>query len=217
MKSLIRLEDKSRRPVAIAATGLFLCSMVLYFAPVALAHKITLPVGILALASLWLCPWQMTFALAFSAAGDYFGSAGNFMAQMGSFAVAHIWFIVFFAVLYHRRSKNAVNGKRFAFGATFCSLALLATAFILIVPHAPVGILQIGVSVYACLICAMLLLALLQRDFTFGLGAVLFVISDFILAWELFVSDIPHSGLLIMIPYYSAQWLLYKKSTSFRD
>ena len=217
MKSLSRLKDNFRRPVAIAATGLFLCSLVLYFAPVALAHKLTIPVGILALASLWLCPWQLTLALAFSAAGDYFGSSGDFMAQMGSFAVAHIWFIIFFAVLYHRRRKDAVNGKRFAFGATFCSLALLATAFILIVPHAPGGILQIGISVYACLICTMLLLALLQRDLIFGLGAGLFVFSDFILAWQLFVSPIPYSGLLIMIPYYAAQWLLYKKSTSFRD
>lgn len=214
---LLRLNDNFRRPVAIMATGLFICSLVLYFAPVELEHKLAIPVGLLALASLWLCPWQMTLALAFSAAGDYFGSAGNFMAQMGSFATAHVWFIVFFTLRYQRIRTTAGNGKRFAFGALFCSIALLSAAFGLIVPHAPDGILKIGVSIYACLICSMLLLALLQHDLGFGLGASLFVISDFILAWQLFVSPIPHSGLLIMIPYYAAQWLIYKKSTSLRN
>ena len=208
----------SRAKIDIVIVSLlFFGSVALFFSPVQIPYKLALPVGVLFMASLKLLPWQMSFAMLFSCAGDFFGACGNFLAQMGSFAVAHIWFIVFFAALYHRRRKGAVNGKRFAFGATFCSLALLAAAFILIVPHAPVGILQIGVSVYACLICAMLLLALLQRDLIFGLGAGLFVFSDFILAWQLFVSPIPDSGLLIMIPYYAAQWLLYKKSTSFRD
>lgn len=216
MMGLTRLKDNIKRPFAIAATGLFLCSLVLYFAPIGVEHKIAVPVGLLALTSVWLCPWQMTLALAFSAAGDYFGSAGNFMAQMGSFAMAHIWLIIFFAARYHRTRKSAVKGKIFAFGAIFCSLVLLAAAFVLIVPHAPDGILKIGVSIYACLICAMLLLALLQHDLGFGLGASLFVISDFILAWQLFVSPVPHSSLLIMIPYYAAQWLIYKKSTSLR-
>ena len=215
--SLLRLEDKFRRPVAIAATGLFLCSAALYFSPFELEHKLAIPVALLTLASLWLCPWQMTLALAFSAAGDYFGSTGNFLAQMGSFAVAHIWFVVFFALLYHRKRKSAANGKRLAFGAILCSLSLLAAAFILIVPHAPAGVLKAGVSIYACLICSMLMLALLQREILFSLGAILFVFSDFVLAWQLFVSSIPYGGLLIMIPYYAAQWLLYKKSTSLRD
>ncbi len=216
MMGLTRLKDNIKRPFAIAATGLFLCSLVLYFAPIGVEHKIAVPVGLLALTSVWLCPWQMTLALAFSAAGDYFGSAGNFMAQMGSFAMAHIWLIIFFAIRHQRMQKKAGNGKRFAFGAILCSIVLLGSAFILIVPRAPAGTLQIGVSIYACLICAMLLLALLQRNILFGLGASLFVISDFILAWQLFVSPVPHSGLLIMIPYYAAQWLIYKKSTSLR-
>ena len=62
----------------------------------------------------------------------------------------------------------------------------------------------------------MLVLALLQRSSLFALGAVLFVFSDFILAWVLFVETIDESRLLIMIPYYAAQWLLYIRSTSFR-
>ena len=91
--SLIRLKDNLKRPVAMAATGLFLFSAALFFSPVNLAHKITIPVGILAVSALWLCPWQIALALAFSAAGDYFGSVGNLMAQMGCFAIAHIWYI----------------------------------------------------------------------------------------------------------------------------
>ena len=214
--SLIRLKDNLRRPVAIAATGLFLCSVALYFSPIDLAHKIAIPVGILALSALMLCPWHMALALAFSAVGDYFGSAGNLMAQIGCFAMAHIWFIVYFIVRYRREVKGRVKGKIYAFGAILCPLMIFIAAIALIVPSTPPGILRIGVSIYACMISIMLLLALLQRDLMSALGAALFVISDFILAWVLFVDAIPHSGYLIMIPYYAAEWILFKKSTSLR-
>ena len=93
---------------------------------------------------------------------------------------------------------------------------IFIAAIALIVPSTPPGILRIGVSIYACMISIMLLLALLQRDLMSALGAALFVISDFILAWVLFVDAIPHSGYLIMIPYYAAEWILYEKSTSLR-
>ena len=162
--AIFRLAPDKVKPAAISASVVFLACALFFFSPVRLPHKITLTLASAFIASLWLCPWQISMALLFSALGDYFGSCHNFMAQMGSFAMAHIWLIIFFAARYHRTRKNAAKGKRFAFGATFGSIALLAAAFVFIVPHAPEGILQTGVSIYACLICAMLLLALLQRD-----------------------------------------------------
>jgi uncharacterized membrane protein YhhN len=215
--SLLRLKDNMRRPVAIAATGLFLCSAVIYFAPLELQHKIAIPVSILSLASLWLSTWQITLALVFSAAGDYFGSAGNLMAQIGCFAVAHIWFITYFAKLYNTGHKTADLKKGYIAEVLFCSTIILATVMTMIVPHAPAGILRTGVTTYACMICTMLVLAMLQKSLLFRFGAILFVLSDFILAWSLFVNPIPYGQFLIMIPYYAAQWMIYKKSTSSRD
>lgn len=45
-------------------------------------------------------------------------------------------------------------------------------------------------------------------------GSILFVISDSILSWNMFVYDIPYSGILIMTTYYSAQFLI---ATSIRS
>jgi alkenylglycerophosphocholine hydrolase len=39
-------------------------------------------------------------------------------------------------------------------------------------------------------------------------GSILFVISDSILSWNMFVSDVPQSNLLIMFTYYTAQFLI---------
>ena len=206
--------------MALWSTGLFLIAVFLYFPPIVIPHKTAIPVAIAAIFSLWLCPWQMTLALAFSAAGDYFGSCGNFLAQMSCFAISHIWFIVYFALRYHRKvehdRKLTNKAKGYAAIVLFCSAALLAAAFTLVVPSVPKGILKIGVSVYTCLICAMLTLAMLQRSTLFAIGAILFVFSDFILAWNRFVDPIPYTTYLIMIPYYSAQWLLYFRSTSLK-
>jgi uncharacterized membrane protein YhhN len=62
----------------------------------------------------------------------------------------------------------------------------------------------------------MLFSALMQRSSLYALGAVLFVFSDFILAWNKFVDPIQHSGLLIMTTYYLGQYLLFIRSTPYR-
>ena len=79
--------------------------------PVDIPSKVTIPAGLLALASLWLCPWQITLALLFSALGDYMGSVHNFMGQMGFFAVGHIWYIVYFAGRYFRKVETDRKGQ----------------------------------------------------------------------------------------------------------
>lgn len=216
----LNFNGKHTSKTTVGASILFLSACMIYFLPAAIPHKIAIPVGLLATASLPLCPWQMTLALAFSAAGDYFGSCGNFLAQMGCFAVSHIWFIIYFALRYHRKvehdRKLTARAKGFLAMVLLCITAILTIAFAIVIPAAPAGVLRIGVAVYTCLICAMLVMALLQRSSLFALGAVLFVFSDFILAWNMFVESVPHSSLLIMIPYFAAQWLLFIRSSDFR-
>lgn len=218
--AILNIPEKSIIKIAIGATLLFIALCLMYFSPAEIPHKTSIPVGLLTITSIVLCPWQIILALGFSAAGDYFGSCGNFIAQMGCFAISHIWYILYFALRYHRKvehdKKLTARAKGYILMVMFCAACILTTAFLKVVPSVPPGTLRIGVSIYSCLICTMMILAMLQRSSLFALGALLFVFSDFILAWNMFVEPIPHDRLLIMIPYYAAQWLIFIRSSSFK-
>lgn len=218
--STFKLQENRIATLVWTSTGLFLAASLAFFLPFEIPHKVTFPVGILTLASLWLCPWQVTLALLFSAAGDYFGSCGNFLGQMGCFALAHVMYIVYFTDRYfskvERDKKLTPKMKGYLFMVAFCIMALLAIVFTRIVPVAEHGIIRTGVAIYACLISIMLLLALLQRSSLFALGAVLFVFSDFILAWNKFVEPVPYRDYLVLVTYFMAQWLLFIRTTPYR-
>ena len=218
--AILKLNEKRIGPMAMTATALWLAASVIFFMPVDIPSKVTIPAGLLALASLWLCPWQITLALLFSALGDYMGSVHNFMGQMGFFAVGHIWYIAYFAGRYFRKVEKdrKLTGKAKGYLAmvTFCATALLCIVFTRIVPETPAGAERIGVCIYALLICTMLVTAMLQRSSLFALGAVLFVFSDFILAWNKYVEPVPYRHYLVLVTYFLAQWLLFIRSTKFR-
>lgn len=218
--SIIKVKESKVRSIALTVTAAYLLASALFFLPVEIPHKVTIPVAILAVSALWMCPWQMAMAFIFSAIGDYMGSCGNFLAQMGFFAIGHIWFIAYFIRRYFSKvekdMKLTAKAKGYLVMVIFCTLTLLATAFIKIVPGAEPGIIKVGVGIYACIISLMLLTALLQRSSLFALGAVLFVFSDFIIAWNMFVEPVPYRTYLVLVTYYLAQWLLYIRSTSFR-
>ena len=61
-----------------------------------------------------------------------------------------------------------------------------------------------------------LTMGLLQRSSLYALGAVLFVFSDFILAWNRFVEPVPYRDYLVLVTYYLAEWLLFVRSTNYR-
>lgn len=218
--AIFRLEDRLIKPVVFAATGLFLCLAVTFFLPVDIPHKLAFPVSALFVAGLWLVPWQMCLAMLFSAIGDYMGTCGNFIGQMGFFALAHIWIIAYFVKRYRTKvepdGKLTGKAKGYAAMVVFCAMVLLCTAFFKILPGAPAGIEKIGASCYAVLICIMLTLGLLQRSSLYALGAVLFVFSDFILAWNRFVEPVPYRNYLVLGTYFLAQWLLFVRSTPYR-
>ena len=139
---------------------------------------------------------------------------------MGSFAVAHIFYITFFAKRYltkveHDR-KLTLRAKGYLAMIIFCVGVLLFVVFTNIVPLVPAGVLRIGVSVYAVLISTMLLGGTLQRSILYALGAVIFVFSDFILAWNKFVEPVPYRNYLVLGSYFMAQWLLFVRSTPYR-
>lgn len=212
------MKEGTTRTIAIGSSIIFLSSCILYFLPTAIPQWV--PVGILAATALILCPWQVCGALIFSAFGDYMGECGNFMAQMGSFALGHILFISYFTKRYlskveHDRKLTA-KAKGYLAMVGLCTLFLLMIGLTRIAPAAPSGVLKIGVTAYSFLISGMLFTALIQRSSLFALGAVLFVFSDFILSWNMFVGPVPNAGIMIMATYFAAQWLIFIRSTKFR-
>lgn len=215
-----RLNEKKIKPLVFITSGSFLALAVIFFLPVNIPHKLALPVFTLFVAGLWLIPWQMALAMLFSALGDYMGSCGNFIGQMGFFALAHVWIIIYFIKRYINKvepdGKLTSKAKGYMAMVFFCAAALLCVTFMKVLPGAPAGIEKIGASCYAVIICTMLTLGLLQRSSLYALGAVLFVFSDFILAWNRFVEPVPYRNYLVLVSYYLAQWLLFVRSTRYR-
>lgn len=220
MMKLLKLNEKYIKPAALAETAIFFSLVLLFFLPTEIPHKLAFPVFTLFLAGIWFIPWQMCLAMLCSAIGDYMGSCGNFIFQMGFFALAHIWIISYFVKRYKEKvepdKKLTAKAKGYLTMVIFCTLALLTVAFTVVLPGAPKGIEKIGASCYAAIISTMLLLGLLQRSSLYALGAVLFVFSDFILAWNRFVEPVPYRNYLVLGTYYMAQWLLFIRSTKYR-
>ena len=215
-----RLNEKKIKPLVFITSGSFLALAVIFFLPVNIPHQLALPVFTLFVAGLWLIPWQMALVMLFSALGDYMGSCGNFIGQMGFFALAHVWIIIYFIKRYINKvepdGKLTSKAKGYMAMVFFCAAALLCVTFMKVLPGAPAGIEKIGASCYAVIICTMLTLGLLQRSSLYALGAVLFVFSDFILAWNRFVEPVPYRNYLVLVSYYLAQWLLFVRSTRYR-
>ena len=218
--SIFRTKSENISNVIYISTALFIVAVLTHFLPIEIPYKLAFPLIILTTTSLWICPWQITCALALSAVGDMFGTCGFLLGQMGAFAAAHIFYIQFFTNRY--REKVRVNGKiagkaaGYIFLISFLGIVFASFIFTQITPEVPEGIIRAGASVYTLVICMMLMLALLQRSSLYAIGAILFTFSDFILAWNIFVDPIKGAGYLIMTPYYLGQWLLFIRSSPYR-
>lgn len=218
--SLLQLNHTRLSTAVFISTGLFAAAVFLYFIPVEVPFKTAVPLAVLTVASLWLTPAEISLAMFFSTIGDLSGSEGWFLAQMGAFAVAQICMTVFFIRRYRTRVGRdkglTAKMKGYVMTVVILTLALLGFVCAKIVPETPAGIIRIGTVIYACLICCMLVCALIQRSTLYASGAILFVFSDFILAWDMFTEAVPHACLLVMIPYYIGQWMLFVRSTPYR-
>ncbi len=136
---------------------------------------------------------------------------GMFIPGLVSFLLAHIFYIIYF-VKTGKETKGLMQQK------PVIALAVLIYILIflwLLFPY--LDALKIPVTVYGITIGSMLLLALNTKhklqDKTASLfifGAVLFVISDSVLAVNLFAYKHLVLGLVVMITYAAAQYLIVK-------
>jgi uncharacterized membrane protein YhhN len=208
------------KPMVFGSTAAYLILAALYTIPLTQNNALYLPVGFLCLISLWLTPWEISLALLFSALGDFAGSCNCLLPQIGAFTVAQVLYTIFFIRRYHRKvetdRKLTEKAKGYLAMTSFCVISLLTLILVKVVPAAPAGIIQTGVGTYGFVICIMMFAALLQRSMLYAFGALLFVISDFLLAWNLFIESVPYASALILGTYFAAQWLLFVRATPYR-
>jgi len=176
------------------------------------ALRLALPATILTIGCIGLLPKLMTIGFLFCAIGDVMGVIGSFEGQVGGFAVAHICFICHFAK--GIRSLKS-NPARFTVATLLC-LAALILAVQKVIPMIQDLPIRIGCSVYSLLLTGTVWTSIVRSQLderkvinVAAIGAVCFLASDFILAWNKFVEHIPHASLCIMTTYYAALLLLF--------
>jgi len=155
-------------------------------------------------------PKSIIGALLFSWIGDILLLFDDyFIPGLISFLTAHIFYILAFVKLSNKES----NKVSFIFITTLFVIAYLTTFLTLI--KSSLGDMMIPVFVYGLVISVMLWVALNRKNKTSSksfslttIGACLFVLSDSLIAWNMFHSIILYADFLIMLTYLSAQVMI---------
>lgn len=155
-------------------------------------------------------PWLLVAALALGAAGDFFLSRDGeaaFLAGLSSFLAAHIAYVPLFLAAGGGAEILTWQPWRLA----LVLLAILGAALLMrrLVPAAEPRM-RLPVAVYAAAILAMLLAAATVPSPIILIGAILFVLSDSLLAVGRFLlpADSPRqrpAGAAVWVLYYLAQ------------
>lgn len=166
----------------------------------------TLSVALLAVvAAHQNAPLLLIIGLALSAAGDFFLSRDgdrNFLAGLGSFLAAHIVYVVLFYGAGVGAIAALTPGRTvLALGTLLLSLGMLQVLLRRVEPA-----MRLPIVAYVVAIQLMGVAALTTGSPLVVVGALLFMASDTILAWEKFVETGPSSR---RSPMRIAVWLLY--------
>lgn len=143
----------------------------------------------------------LVVALAFCVAGDVFLMLPRdaFLPGLGSFAVAQILFTVSFILREPTAIRALIGLVVVAIGAT-----LSARRFIGALRHSGAGKLVPAIIVYVTVISAMVVSAVASGTPVAIVGAVLFMLSDTLIAEERFVKSRPWQRLTIIVTYHLA-------------
>lgn len=121
-------------------------------------------------------------------------------AGIGAFGLGHIVYIGLFA---QRLKRDGLSGP-----TGWIAAALLAVfgAAMLVYLHPHFGELRIAASIYNGIILAMAILAVIGRAHPIAIfGALLFVISDSVLAMRIFAGQLDWADWVVWVTYYSGQ------------
>lgn len=150
--------------------------------------------------------WLFLFwALVFSLGGDMtltFTGSETFLAGLGMFFLAHLFYIAFFFSKPHLTASTLL-----------LMTATLTLAFVMFQQFAPhLGSLYYPVMAYMCVLLVMVSAALFgsQVSHLSKLGALLFLSSDTLLATQLFLKPAVPLAHAIIVTYYLAQFFILK-------
>ncbi|WP_243299296.1 lysoplasmalogenase [Bacillus litorisediminis] len=146
--------------------------------------------------------------LFFCMLGDGF-IAVSFVAGLGAFLVGHLFYLTGFLKMSLINKVRLAAILPIALYSFFIGRQLIAS--LLTEGNEP---LVIPVVAYILVISLMALSAILTGNIWATIGSILFVISDSILSWNMFVSGIAYSDVFIMTTYYSAQFLIASSLSS---
>ncbi|WP_246168334.1 lysoplasmalogenase [Paenibacillus antarcticus] len=143
----------------------------------------------------------LLIGLFFCMLGD--GLLSWFVVGLSAFLVGHLFYMMGFL------SKWRFSKLRFA---SIVPIAVYASFMGWELVHALIrdnnGSLIIPVLLYVSVISLMMWSAAMTGQLWAIIGSILFAISDSILSWNLFISDITFSGVFIMTTYYAAQFCM---------
>jgi uncharacterized membrane protein YhhN len=144
-------------------------------------------------------------ALALSTVGDVLLDLDPerlFVFGLGSFLLAHL---VYISVFVQNRRRPLTLGRMQTLAAILVTLSTVAISTWLL---PSLGTLMVPVAIYMCAITAMVLSAILAgySNPWVAIGAVLFLISDSILAVNKFKSPVPYRDFLVWTTYYIGQY-----------
>lgn len=156
------------------------------------------------------------FALFFSMAGDVFLMPyfDNFLLGLASFLIAHVFYIA--AFLKGNCLKDGIKNSKVSVSVLIVAFVALIYIMVTNMLNSNTDVVMIAaVVVYASVITVMVLATISLKSINPSLetklmmiGAILFMFSDSVIAMNKFVFEIPLSGLLIMLTYTLAQWLI---------
>lgn len=157
---------------------------------------------------------MLTLAVIFSAAGDIFLALplrDSLILGLGSFLTAHLFYV-------------AVNARWMSWQPRRLFIAVPAVAAALIFLSSIMGAvaergLLIPVVIYAAVLVAMTVVCCFAKESKRALmvGGLLFLLSDCILAYGIFVSASVMGSLAVMIAYYASEFLLVSANLDTSD
>lgn len=161
----------------------------------------------LPLLNLWDGPtfalFALVLALGFGSLGDFYLSLKNdsiyFKRGLIAFLVGHIFYLI--VMVPHIGTPSALQ-----LTGMVALAAISGGTCIWLTPK--LGNYKVPVWAYMGVISAMALVALTMPSPLTGLGALLFVFSDAIIAINRFARPVPARGPIVWITYYVGQWLL---------
>jgi uncharacterized membrane protein YhhN len=134
-----------------------------------------------------------------------------FMAGLSSFLIGHVLYIVCYRQMRNAESSGLQSTQKVRFSLPI----ILAGTGLVVILYPSLGDMVLPVMIYALVITVMSLQALFRYGFTnrasfkfIFIGAVLFMISDSLLAVNKFLTPFPYASLSIMFTYIAAQYLI---------